>query len=202
MIEYVKGSLAELTPATATVECAGVGYLCNISVNTFSALQGKQDALLYVYESIREDAWTLFGFASKTERELFLLLISVSGVGGNTARTMLSSFSVSELATIIMNGDERMLKTVKGLGTKTAQRVIVELKDKVTTLALGSDGSVSSKAEETAAINNEVYNEALDAMRALGFPPAPASKVIRSILKEDSSLPVEKVIKQALKIDH
>ncbi|MBP5377210.1 MAG: Holliday junction branch migration protein RuvA [Bacteroidaceae bacterium] len=200
MIEYVKGSLAELTPATATVECAGVGYLCNISVNTFSALQGKQDALLYVYESIREDAWTLFGFASKTERELFLLLISVSGVGGNTARTMLSSFSVSELATIIMNGDERMLKTVKGLGTKTAQRVIVELKDKVTTLALGSDGSVSSKAEETAAINNEVYNEALDAMRALGFPPAPASKVIRSILKEDSSLPVEKVIKQALKM--
>lgn len=200
MIEYVKGSLAELTPATATVECAGVGYLCNISVNTFSALQGKQDALLYVYESIREDAWTLFGFASKTERELFLLLISVSGVGGNTARTMLSSFSVSELATIIMNGDERMLKTVKGLGTKTAQRVIVELKDKVTILALGSDGSVSSKAEETAAINNEVYNEALDAMRALGFPPAPASKVIRSILKEDSSLPVEKVIKQALKM--
>lgn len=200
MIEYVKGSLAELTPATATVECAGVGYLCNISVNTFSALQGKQDALLYVYESIREDAWTLFGFASKTERELFLLLISVSGVGGNTARTMLSSFSVSELATIIMNGDERMLKTVKGLGTKTAQRVIVELKDKVTTLALGSDGSVSSKTEETAAINNEVYNEALDAMRALGFPPAPASKVIRSILKEDSSLPVEKVIKQALKM--
>lgn len=200
MIEYVKGSLAELTPATATVECAGVGYLCNISVNTFSALQGKQDALLYVYESIREDAWTLFGFASKTERELFLLLISVSGVGGNTARTMLSSFSVSELATIIMNGDERMLKTVKGLGTKTAQRVIVELKDKVTTLALGSDGSVSSKAEETAAINNVVYNEALDAMRALGFPPAPASKVIRSILKEDSSLPVEKVIKQALKM--
>ncbi len=200
MIEYVKGSLAELTPATATVECAGVGYLCNISVNTFSALQGKQDVLLYVYESIREDVWTLFGFASKTERELFLLLISVSGVGGNTARTMLSSFSVSELATIIMNGDERMLKTVKGLGTKTAQRVIVELKDKVTTLALGSDGSVSSKAEETAAINNEVYNEALDAMRALGFPPAPASKVIRSILKEDSSLPVEKVIKQALKM--
>lgn len=200
MIEYVKGSLAELTPATATVECAGVGYLCNISVNTFSALQGKQDALLYVYESIREDAWTLFGFASKTERELFFLLISVSGVGGNTARTMLSSFSVSELATIIMNGDERMLKTVKGLGTKTAQRVIVELKDKVTTLALGSDSSVSSKAEETAAINNEVYNEALDAMRALGFPPAPASKVIRSILKEDSSLPVEKVIKQALKM--
>ncbi|MBP5522700.1 MAG: Holliday junction branch migration protein RuvA [Bacteroidaceae bacterium] len=200
MIEYVKGSLAELTPATATVECAGVGYLCNISVNTFSALQGKQDALLYVYESIREDAWTLFGFASKTERELFLLLISVSGVGGNTARTMLSSFSVSELATIIMNGDERMLKTVKGLGTKTAQRVIVELKDKVTTLALGSEGSSPAKTEEAAAINSEVYNEALDAMRALGFPPAPASKVIRSILKEDSSLPVEKVIKQALKM--
>ena len=200
MIEYVKGSLAELTPATATVECAGVGYLCNISVNTFSALQGKQDVLLYVYESIREDAWTLFGFASKAERELFLLLISVSGVGGNTARTMLSSFSVSELAAVIMNGDERMLKTVKGLGTKTAQRVIVELKDKVTTLALGSDGSAPSKTEESVAVNSEVYNEALDAMRALGFPPAPASKVIRTILKDDPSLPVEKVIKQALKM--
>lgn len=200
MIEYVKGSLAELTPATATVECAGVGYLCNISVNTFSALQGKQDVLLYVYESIREDAWTLFGFASKAERELFLLLISVSGVGGNTARTMLSSFSVSELAAVIMNGDERMLKTIKGLGTKTAQRVIVELKDKVTTLALGSDGSAPSKIEESVAVNSEVYNEALDAMRALGFPPAPASKVIRTILKDDPSLPVEKVIKQALKM--
>ncbi len=200
MIDYVKGIIAELNPATATIECGGVGYLCNISVNTFSALQGKSEGKLFVYESIREDAWTLFGFATRQERELFLLLISVSGVGGNTARTMLSSFSTSELATIIMEGNERMLKTVKGLGTKTAQRVIVELRDKVTTLALGSEGSPATQGEENVSLNTEVYNEAVDAMRALGFPPAPVSKVVRAILKDDPSLPVEKVIKQALKM--
>ena len=199
MIEYVKGSLAELTPATATVECAGVGYLCNISVNTFSALQGKQDALLYVYESIREDAWTLFGFASKTERELFLLLISVSGVGGNTARTMLSSFSVSELATIIMNGDERMLKTVKGLGAKTAQRIIVELRDKVVSLGIEAVSPSGDNAAPSLQ-NNEIYNEACEALKMLGFPPAPVAKTVKAILKDEPSAPVEKVIKLALKM--
>lgn len=200
MIDYVKGTIAELTPATATIECAGVGYICNISLNTFSAMQGNTEGKLYVYESIREDAWTLFGFATKAERDLFLQLISVSGVGGNTARTMLSSFSVPELATIIMEGNERMLKTVKGLGTKTAQRVIVELKDKVTTLAAGADAALTASADDSATLNKEVYNEAVDAMRALGFPPAPVAKVVRSILKDDPSLPVEKVIKQALKM--
>lgn len=200
MIDYVKGTIAELTPATATIECAGVGYICNISLNTFSAMQGNAEGKLYVYESIREDAWTLFGFATKAERDLFLQLISVSGVGGNTARTMLSSFSVPELATIIMEGNERMLKTVKGLGTKTAQRVIVELKDKVTTLAAGADATLTASADDSATLNKEVYNEAVDAMRALGFPPAPVAKVVRSILKDDPSLPVEKVIKQALKM--
>lgn len=200
MIDYVRGSVAELTPTTATIECAGVGYLCNISVNTYSALQGKAEGKLYVYEAIREDAWVLFGFATMDERNLFLLLISVSGVGGNTARTMLSSFSVAELATVIMEGNERMLKTVKGLGTKTAQRVIVELKDKVSTLALGGGSSSLSVNDDVATLNKEVYNEAVDAMRALGFPPAPVSKVVRAIMKEDPSLPVEKVIKQALKM--
>ena len=200
MIDYVRGAVAELTPTTATIECAGVGYLCNISVNTYSALQGKTEGKLYVYEAIREDAWVLFGFATQDERNLFLLLISVSGVGGNTARTMLSSFSVAELATVIMEGNERMLKTVKGLGTKTAQRVIVELKDKVSTLALGGGTSSLTANDDVATLNKEVYNEAVDAMRALGFPPAPVSKVVRAIMKEDSSLPVEKVIKQALKM--
>lgn len=200
MIDYVKGTIAELTPATATIECSGVGYLCNISVNTYSALQNRSEAKLYVYEAIREDAWVLFGFASRQERELFLLLISVSGVGGNTARTMLSSFSVSELATVIMEGNERMLKTVKGLGTKTAQRVIIELKDKVSTLAFDGGSSASAPGEESAVLNKEVYDEAVDAMRALGFPPAPVSKVVRAIMKDDPSLPVEKVIKQALKM--
>ena len=136
MIEYIRGILDELTPTQATIEAHGVGYLLNISLNTYTALQGKSEARLFVYESIREDAWTLFGFATKQERELFLMLISVSGVGGNTARTMLSSFSAPELAGLIMEGNERMLKTVKGLGAKTAQRIIVELRDKVVSLGI------------------------------------------------------------------
>jgi Holliday junction DNA helicase RuvA len=201
MIDYVKGLVGELTPATATIECAGVGYLCQISLNTYSALQGKETAKLYVYEAIREDAWVLFGFASKAERELFLLLIGVSGVGGNTARTMLSSFSASELATLIMEGNERMLKSIKGLGTKTAQRIVVELKDKVTTLAMQGGSAANVKPDSLAgSINQEVYNEALEAMRALGFPPAPVAKAVRAILKDEPTAPVEKVIKMALKM--
>ena len=201
MIDYVKGLVGELTPATATIECAGVGFLCQISLNTYSALQGKESAKLYVYEAIREDAWVLFGFASKAERELFLLLIGVSGVGGNTARTMLSSFSASELATLIMEGNERMLKSIKGLGTKTAQRIVVELKDKVTVLAMQGGSEAGTKADSLAgSINQEVYNEALEAMRALGFPPAPVAKAVRAILKDEPTAPVEKVIKLALKM--
>lgn len=201
MIDYVRGIVAELTPTTATIECAGVGYLCNISLNTYSALQGKQDAKLYVYEAIREDAWVLFGFATKTERELFLMLIDVSGVGGNTARTMLSSFSAVELANIIMEGNERLLKSIKGLGTKTAQRIIVELKDKVSALALGGSAPSESAGKDAApAMNQEVYNEAIEAMKALGFPPAPVAKAIRSIMKDEPNIPVEKVIKLALKM--
>ncbi|MBQ9362440.1 MAG: Holliday junction branch migration protein RuvA [Bacteroidaceae bacterium] len=199
MIDYLKGIVGELTPATATIECAGVGYLCQISLNTYAALQGKTEGKLYVYEAIREDAWVLFGFASKAERELFLLLIGVSGVGGNTARTMLSSFSATELATIIMEGNERLLKSIKGLGTKTAQRIVVELKDKVTSLAL-QGGSTTRTADATLNINQEVYNEAVEAMRALGFPPAPVAKAIRAILKDEPAAPVEKVIKMALKM--
>ena len=199
MIDYLKGIVGELTPATATIECAGVGYLCQISLNTYAALQGKTEGKLYVYEAIREDAWVLFGFASKAERELFLLLIGVSSVGGNTARTMLSSFSATELATIIMEGNERLLKSIKGLGTKTAQRIVVELKDKVTSLAL-QGGSTTRTADATLNINQEVYNEAVEAMRALGFPPAPVAKAIRAILKDEPAAPVEKVIKMALKM--
>ena len=200
MIDYVKGLVAELTPATATIECAGVGYLCQISLNTYAALQGKTEGKLYVYEAIREDAWVLFGFASKTERELFLMLIGVSGVGGNTARTMLSSFSANELATIIMEGNERLLKSIKGLGTKTAQRIVVELKDKVTALALQGGSSATTQTDSAASINQEIYNEAVEAMRALGFPPAPVAKAIRAILKDEPTAPVEKVIKTALKM--
>ena len=199
MIEYLRGILDELTPTQATIECHGVGYILNISLNTYTALQGKGEARLFVYEAIREDAWTLFGFATKQERELFLLLISVSGVGGNTARTMLSSFSASELAGLIMEGNERMLKTVKGLGAKTAQRIIVELKDKVVSLGISAT-SVSDNTDSPAAMNSEVYNEAFEALKMLGFPPAPVAKTVKAILKNEPSAPVEKVIKMALKM--
>ncbi len=198
MIDYVRGIIDELTPAQATVECHGVGYLCNISLNTYSFLQGKSEARLFVYEAIREDAWTLFGFATKEERQLFMLLISVSGIGGNTARTMLSAFSPAELSDIIMNGNEKLLKTIKGLGAKTAQRVIVELKDKVATLGIAP--KAAENPEMAVAMNSEAYNEAIEALKMLGFPPAPVVKVVKAILKDDPSAPVEKVIKLALKM--
>lgn len=198
MITYIRGILDELTPTQAILEAHGVGYLLNISLNTYTALQGKSEARLFVYESIREDAWTLFGFATKQERELFLMLISVSGVGGNTARTMLSSFSAPELAGLIMEGNERMLKTVKGLGAKTAQRIIVELRDKVVSLGIES---VSTPGDGTPAIpNSEIYNEACEALKMLGFPPAPVAKTVKAILKDEPTAPVEKVIKLALKM--
>jgi Holliday junction DNA helicase RuvA len=199
MIEYIRGIIDELTPAQATIEAHGVGYMLNISLNTYTALQGKSEARLFVYESIREDAWTLFGFATKQERELFLMLISVSGVGGNTARTMLSSFTTPELASLIMDGNERMLKTVKGLGAKTAQRIIVELRDKV--VSLGRE-TTSTPSDNTAqpAYNSEVYNEACEALKMLGFPPAPVAKTVKAILKDEPTAPVERVIKLALKM--
>ena len=200
MINYLKGQLTELTPTQVTIDCHGVGYAVNISLNTYTAIQGKNEALLYIYESIREDAWTLFGFVTKQERELFLLLISVSGIGGNTARTILSSFSASELANIIMDGNERLLKSVKGLGAKTAQRIIVELKDKVATLGIESSASPSTETRTPDITNSEVYSEAVDALKMLGFPPAPSVKAVKAILKDNPAAPVEKVIKMALQM--
>jgi len=199
MIEYVRGIVDELTPTQATIECHGVGYMLNISLNTYTAIQGKSEARLFVYESIREDAWVLYGFATKQERELFLMLISVSGVGGNTARTMLSSFSAPELAALILEGNEKMIKTVKGLGLKTAQKIIVELKDKVTTLGFEA-ASLPERSNAAPMINSEVYNEAFEALKMLGFPPAPVAKAVKAILKDDPSLKVEMVIKKALKM--
>jgi len=199
MIEYLSGKLDNLTPATATVECHGVGYLLNISLNTYSAIQGKESVKLYVYEAIREDAWVLFGFSTLQERQLFLQLISVSGVGGNTARTILSAFSPAELCDVIINGNDKMLKTVKGLGAKTSQRIIVELKDKVPAIGIipqaVNDGDMAAPA-----INQQVYNDATEALKALGYPPAPVAKVVKAVLKDDPSASVELVIKRAFKM--
>lgn len=202
MIDYIKGELAELTPAMAVVEAAGVGYALGISLNTYTAIQGKKDVKLFVHEVLvaggRDDSYTLFGFASKQERALYRLLISVSGVGGNTARMILSSASPADLSNAIASGNERLLKGVKGIGLKTAQRIIVDLKDKV--LALGIAQVVTmSEGGAAVAVNNEVMDEAVSALTMLGFSPAPSAKVVRTILSEDASMPVEMVVKEALK---
>ena len=198
MIDYIKGELTELTPAIAVVEAAGVGYAMNISLNTFSAIQGKKDVKLYAYESIREDAHVLFGFASKKEREMFLLLITVSGVGPNTARMVLSSMSPAELCNSISTGNERMIKTIKGIGLKTAQRIIVDLRDKIVSLGITEEIPVGGTMQQP--VNSEVKEEAVSALMMLGFSPAPSQKVVVQILKDNPDLPVEQVIKMALKL--
>lgn len=197
MIEYITGAVAELTPATAIIDCNGLGYAVNISLNTYSAIQGKDSCKLYIYEAIREDAYVLYGFATKQERELFLLLISVSGIGGNTARMILSALSPAELVNVISNENATLLKTVKGIGLKTAQRVIVDLKDKIKTGSLAAADGLTGLP--LPALNAEVQEEAVSALTMLGFAAAPSQKVVTAILKEEPEAPVEKVIKLALK---
>ena len=200
MIEYIRGELAELTPTLAVVETAGVGYALGISLNTYTAIQGKKDVKLYVHESLvtggRDDSYTLYGFAGKQERELYRLLITVSGVGGNTARMILSSMSPKELCAVISSGNEKMLKGVKGIGLKTAQRIIVDLKDKIVSLGIADELPAGGAA---VAIDNAVRDEAVSALAMLGFSPAPSAKVVAELLKAQPDLKVEEVIKLALK---
>lgn len=198
MIEYIKGELTEVTPAYAVVEAHGVGYGLNISLNTYSGIQNKKEVKLYAFESIREDAHVLFGFASKQEREMFMLLITVSGVGANTARMILSAMSAAELCNVISTGNEKMLKTVKGIGLRTAQRIIVDLKDKIATSAIAEE-MPAGIVVQAAAMNNEVRDEAIGALTMLGFAPAPSAKVVSEILSDNPQLPVEQVVKLALK---
>lgn len=203
MIEYIKGDLAELTPAMAVIEAAGVGYALNISLNTYTAIQGKEKVKLFVHETLvtggRDDSYTLYGFATRQERELYRLLISVSGVGANSARMILSGMSPAELCNVIAAGDDKMLKTVKGIGAKTAQRIIVDLKDKIVTSGVAQELSVPTNANATV-MNTAVKDEAVGALTMLGFAPAASAKVVVEILKEQPELPVEQVVKAALKM--
>lgn len=203
MIEYIKGELTDLTPAVAVVEAAGVGYALNISLTTYSAIQGRKEVKLFVHESLvtggRDDNFTLFGFQSKQERALYRLLITVSGVGANTARMMLSSMTPAELCNAIAMGDERMIKSVKGIGLKTAQRIIVDLKDKIMTGGIAEELHLNAQEGSTPIINSDVKDEALGALTMLGFSPAPSAKVVTAILQEQPDMPVEMVVKEALK---
>ena len=202
MIDYIKGELAELTPAQAVVEAYGVGYALNISLNTYEAIQGKENVKLFVHEALvtggRDDSYTFYGFASKQERDLYRLLITVSGVGANTARMILSSASPSELCNAISTSNERVLKSVKGIGLKTAQRIIVDLKDKILSLGIAQEVAAGTATDSTIPV--DVRDEAVAALTMLGFSPAPTAKVVTAILTDDATLPVEQVVKLALKL--
>lgn len=203
MIEYIKGELTELTPAMAVVEAHGVGYALSITLNTYSAIQGKKEVKLYVHEQLvtggRDDSFTFFGFSTKKERELYRLLITVNGVGGNTARMILSACTPGDLCNVIASGNEKMLKTVKGIGPKAAQRIILELRDKIVSLGI-ADELHATAGTQGVAVNNAVRDEAVAALTALGFSPAPSAKVVTEILSKNPDTPVEQVIKLGLKM--
>ena len=190
MIEYISGSLAELTPTYAVIDNHGLGYLINISLTTYAELEGKADVKLLIHEAIREDAYVLFGFATAQERVLFQQLIGVSGVGANTARMILSAIAPSELEIVIFSGDDKKLKAVKGVGAKTAQRIIVDLKDKIKP----ADSPLT--LEQTP--SNDAFDEALAALLMLGFAKPQSQKVLSKLFKEEPTLKVEKAVKKAL----
>lgn len=203
MIDYIRGSLAELNPALAVIEAAGVGYAINIALPTYSILQPlkNKETKLYITEIIREDTHDLFGFPTKGERALFELLMTVSGIGANTARMILSAFSAGEVRQIIATGNARQLSQVKGLGPKTAQRVIVDLKDKVLKIDLGQENlSDTQAADYTTVESSPIREEAVSALTMLGFAPAPTNKVVDKILQDTPAATVEQVIRLALKM--
>ena len=196
MIEYLKGEITELDPTKAIIECAGVGYECNISVYTYDKLRTGQVFKLYIDESIREDAHLLYGFISKQERAIYRLLISVSGVGPNTARCIQSSLSPDELIAVLSTGNDRQLKNVKGIGSKTAQRIIVDLKDKIGNLGIAAATAASSAI----VAQNENGDEAIQALVALGYPLANANKAITQLLQKDPEMSVQALIKAGLRM--
>ena len=195
MYEYISGLVADLAPTYAVIDASGVGYYINISLQTYSAIEGEKSARLYVHFVVREDAQVLYGFATKLERELFRHLISVSGVGGNTARMILSTYSTSELRNIIATENAVLLKNVKGLGLKTAQKIIVELSGKM--LELGAERDMAPVVAGSQ--NSEVLDETLAALVMLGFQKSASEKVVKAILNESPSISVEEAVRQALR---
>ncbi len=191
MYEFLRGKIAGLNPASVVIETGGIGYFVNISLNTYSKLSGKTEVLLFLHQVVRDDAHIFYGFAEKDERELFRSLITVSGVGAATAIMMLSSLTPDEIVAAITTGNTDVLKTVKGIGIKTAQRIIIDLKDKL--------GKVSEGAQFLFPADNTLRNEALSALAMLGFAKKDAGKVIEKIIRENPEATVERVIKTALK---
>jgi holliday junction DNA helicase RuvA len=191
MIDYIKGDITLITPTYLTIETGGIGYLVHISLTTFSALEKEKNFKILVHEVIREDSHQLFGFAGSDERDIFRLLISVSGVGANTARMMLSSITPPEIEKAILGSDSNLLKSVKGIGLKTAQRIIIDLKDKV--------GKHAGSGEIFAFADNTRRDEALSALVMLGFAKSAVSKVLDNIVRQEKNLTVEDMIKRALK---
>lgn len=191
MIEYIKGKISDLTPASAVMETnSGLGFRLNISLGTFTALDGKAEGRLYVHEVIREDAWVLYGFADERERELFRELIGVSGVGAATALLIVSALQGDELAAVISSGDVKRLKSIKGIGAKTAERIIVDLRDKIK----AADVTLTIQA----ASHNDAYDEALGALTMLGFDRKQSEKALKPLFSADPALKVEAAVKKAL----
>lgn len=192
MIESIKGTITAINPAAVTIEtAAGVGFLLNISLPTFSKLEGKEEARLFVHESIREDAWVLYGFLDPEERELFRALVGVSGVGASSARMILSSIPAAELRSVIASADAKRLKAVKGIGAKTAERIIVDLKDKI-------KGDIVLAPDDTAVRVSSVMDEALEALLILGFQRQASQKVLKKLFEEDKNLTIEVALKKAM----
>ena len=191
MFEYIKGSVASLKPSHIVLEVNSIGYFVTISLNTYTQLNGVDSVKLFIHQVIREDAHQLYGFATEPERELFRMLISVSGIGANTAIMMFSSLSPDEISNAILNENVNLLKSIKGIGIKTAQRVIIDLKDKV--------GKSPISEQFVASADNTLRNEALSALVMLGFAKKPAEKELDKILAAQPNLSVENVIKLALK---
>lgn len=203
MIDYIRGSLTELNPALAVIDAAGVGYAVNIALPTYSFLQPleNKETKLFITEIIREDTHDLFGFPTKGERSLFELLLTVSGIGANTARMIMSAFSAGEVRQIIATGNARQLSQVKGLGPKTAQRVIVDLKDKVLKIDLGESGmSETTMPDYSSQELNPIRQEAVSALTMLGFAASPTQKAVDKILQDTPAATVEQVIRMALKM--